>query len=107
MKVMAVVPESPSVTDAGAMVMPGLSSLLVILMVARSERPPLGVWPSQVSASSYLPAVFKSEPVVSGSSSMVTEPWSPNAESSTVSSSITVLVAFGTKTTWVGSDPVT
>ena len=106
-KVMAVVPESPSVAHAGAMVMPGLSSSLIMMMVARSERPPSGVWPSQVRTIPYLPAVFRSVPVVSGSSSMVTEPLSPNAESSTVSSSITVLVAFRPKTIWVGSDAVT
>ena len=86
--------------------MPGLSSSLVMVTVARSDLSPSGVWPLQCSLVVYLPATFRSAPVVSGSSSMVTEPSAPKAESSTVVSSMILRVSFCAKVIAVGSAPV-
>ena len=103
---MLVLPESPSVADAGAMVIPALSSLLAMVTVALSERPPAGVWPTQFSQIVYLPCRFTLPVEVSGSNSMVTDPLSPKAESSTVWSSMTLRVSFRPKVTRLGRAPV-
>ena len=66
----------------------------MMVTVARSERPPSGVWPVQSAAVEYLPCRFTLPTEVSGSSSMVTAPFGLKAPSSTVGNSMTFRISF-------------